>query len=82
MSEQLPRFRLSEGEYYREPEERGVCSECFGTIAPDADCGMCDRCKRRVLDEFRMYLQGLSKNELEYLNDTIEGIDLRDIAGR
>lgn len=81
MCEQLPRFRLPDAEYDREPEP-GACSECFRAIAPDTDYGMCDRCKARVIGEFRLYLQGLSKNELEYLNDFTEGLDLCELAGR
>lgn len=81
MCEQLPRFRLPDAEYEREPEP-GACSECFCAIAPDTDYGMCDECKRAVLKSFRLYLMGLSHNELDYLNDITEGIDLHDIVGR
>ena len=53
MCEQLPRFRLPDAEYDREPEP-GACSECFRAIAPDTDYGMCDECKRAVLESFRL----------------------------
>ena len=81
MCEQLPRFRLPDAEYDREPEP-GACSECFRAIAPDTDYGMCDECKRAVLESFRLSLMGLSRNEIDYLNDITEGIDLHDIVSR
>ena len=77
MCEQLPRFRLPDAEYEREPEP-GACSECFCAIAPDTDYGMCDECKRAVLESFRLYLMGLSHNELDYLNEAKYGRVLCD----
>lgn len=80
--ETMRRFELPGYEYYREPPERGKCVECFGDIAMDAPYGMCIRCRRKAAAAFQSFLLGLSKAELEMINDICDGVDLRDIAGR
>ena len=34
------------------------------------------------MDFFVAFLRGLSKNELDYINDMCDGVDLHDIAER
>ena len=80
--ETMRRFELPGYEYDREPPERDKCVECFGDIAKDAPYRMCIRCRRKAVAAFQSFLRGLSKSELDMINDMCDGTDLHDLAGR
>lgn len=81
--ETMRRFELPGIEYDREPPERGRCSECFADVPADKlVSGLCPRCREQTWIFFVAFLRCLSKNELDYINDMCDGVDLHDIAER
>lgn len=79
----MRRFELPGIEYDREPPERGWCSECFADVPADKlVSGLCPRCREQTWIFFVAFLRCLSKNELDYINDMCDGVDLHDIAER
>lgn len=81
--ETMRRFELPGIEYDREPPECGQCSECFAEVPREQlEDGMCPKCREQAWIFFVAFLRCLSKNELEYINNMCDGVDLHDIAER
>lgn len=65
------------------------CPDCEVTLEPSGECveckeptrpgeKLCDICKERLVEEFSDYLSQLGPDQLDYLDDVIEGRSLRE----
>lgn len=65
------------------------CPDCEMTLEPAVECvechsdtrpgeKLCDSCKERIVEEFSDYLSQLDPEQLDYLDDVLEGNSLRE----
>ncbi len=63
------------------PPQSIPCALCGPGIAPDCAPRLCRACRSAALCRTRVYLRSLSREELEHIDDLLEGLSLFDLAG-
>ena len=75
------------GEFYSDNWK--FCPDCETTLEPSGECiictnhtrpgeKLCDSCKEKCIEEFSDYISQLVPEQLDYLDDHLEGRSLRE----
>ncbi len=62
------------------PEPVPVCAKCGAGLAIYQIGALCPRCEAEAERKLRQFLRGLAPEELEFIDCTVEGLSLVDIA--
>lgn len=64
-----------------EEDEKHECENCQSTMI-DIDEHFCNNCKKRIQEQFKtLLIENFSKEEIEYIDEIIEGQYLVDYLG-